>query len=123
MSKTVSSTAQEIVSRAVTSSLSAAKRQIFGAALNKQQVALVSDGEIKSRTTWVLLITAFIDLSGAVLLVGGAPMMCSNAPGSVAPGAPGAFSTRCARPSVGSLAVEVAQRRADGRTVGWRHTE
>ena len=35
-------------------------------------------------------------------------------------GAISAFSASCARPSAGSLAVEVAQRRSDGRTVGWR---
>ena len=73
------------------SALESAKRKVFGAKLTKQQVGLVCDQEIKKRTKWVLLIAAFIDLSGAVLLLGGAPLMCANAPGAIFGDVPGAF--------------------------------
>lgn len=44
------------------------------------------------RTKWVLFTAAFIDLSGAVLLQGGAPLMCANAPGATPMDeVPGAF--------------------------------
>jgi len=74
-----------------TNALESAKRMVFGAKLTKQQVGLVCDQEIKKRTKWVLLIAAFIDLSGAVLLLGGAPLMCANAPGAIFGDVPGAF--------------------------------
>jgi len=71
--------------------LESAKRMVFGRKLTKQQVGLVCNREIKKRTKWVLFVAAFIDLSGAVLLLGGAPLMCANAPGSIVGSVPGAF--------------------------------
>ena len=56
------------MSASAQNALESAKRMVFGAKLTKQQVGLVCDQEIKKRTKWVLLIAAFIDLSGAVLL-------------------------------------------------------
>ena len=69
-----------------------AKQTVFGSKLTKQQVGLVCDQEIKKHTKWVLFFAAFIDLGGAMLLLGGAPLMCANAPGSsIGDDVPGAF--------------------------------
>lgn len=68
------------------------KRFLFHKKLDKDQVELVTVSSVKNRTTWVLLIAAFVDLGGAVLLAGGYPAMCANAPGAALLGeAPGAF--------------------------------
>ena len=76
----------------LTTAMQSAKRRVFSGVLNLKQVALVSDSAVKKRTKWVLLISAFIDLSGAVLLAGSYQVMCANAPGATPMGSvPGAF--------------------------------
>ena len=64
------------------SAIAVAKKQVFTQPLNKGQVAMLTDHAVKSRTKWVLLWAAFVDLSGAVLLAGAYPLMCANAPGT-----------------------------------------
>ena len=81
-----------VVSDLLTTAISVAKKQVFKKALNEGQVCLVTDMNVKARTKWILLMAAFIDLSGGVLLAGAYPLMCANAPGAK-PGlpVPGAF--------------------------------
>lgn len=79
------------MSAAATAALESAKRMVFGRKLSPEQVKLVCNQEIKKRTKWVLFVAAFIDLSGAVLLLGGGPLMCANAPGAILGSVPGAF--------------------------------
>ena len=76
---------------AAQNALESAKRMVFGRKLSPEQVKLVCNQEIKKRTKWVLFVAAFIDLSGAVLLLGGGPLMCANAPGAILGSVPGAF--------------------------------
>ena len=84
-------TAQDLVTTAAQNALQLAKQKVFGAKLTEQQVGLVCDQVVKKRTKLVLFIAAFIDLSGMVLLTGGAPLMCANAPGAIMGDVPGAF--------------------------------
>ena len=62
-----------VVSDLLTTAISVAKKQVFKKALNEGQVCLVTDMNVKARTKWILLMAAFIDLSGGVLLAGAYP--------------------------------------------------
>ena len=69
-----------------------AKRFLFKKELKEKQVGLVTTAAVKNRTTRVLLITLFIDISGVALLSPCYPSMCANAPGAADLGeVPGAF--------------------------------
>lgn len=71
----------------------AKERFLFKKELNEQQVDVLTTARVRNRTRRVLIFALFIDIGGAVLLQGGYPTMCANAPGAADMGkeVPGAF--------------------------------